>query len=107
MHNVHLSYALDVTEADVRVVFGYCDMQSPDESLHDVGSLSVKRDVVNPDRLVWHVPRDVRDQGCLHAYAGLQSLGRSDPISVSVVRKRQVSARVPAPMACGSVVSGT
>jgi monoamine oxidase len=81
VHNVHLTYADDTFEGEVRVVYGDCDMSGPDAKHHELGSSWIKRSS-RPDRLVWIVPEHTRHGGCLHAYSGSGLIGRSAPVSV-------------------------
>lgn len=50
----------------------------------------MKRDAL-PDRLVWIVPQDVEEGGCLHAYSDKRLLGRSEPISLTASRRKRES----------------
>ncbi|KAI9152236.1 L-amino-acid oxidase [Paramyrothecium foliicola] len=82
VHNVHLSYGQDVPEGHIRVLYGDCDLQAADLGHHEVASFLMSRST-RPDRLVWVVPRDVTEDGCLHAYSDSSLLGRSERISMS------------------------
>lgn len=64
VHNVHLGYGDDDFEGEVKVVYGGCEMTRHHERHHDVASHSIKRSV-RPERLVWIVPEDAVDGGCL------------------------------------------
>lgn len=94
VHNVHITYADDAFEGDVRVVYGDCDLAHPDARHHDIGSSWIKRSS-RPDRLVWVVPKDAMHAGCLHAYSGAGLIGRSAPISIKhQPRKREEISKV-------------
>lgn len=89
VHNVHLTYGDKFPHGNVRIVYGDCNLRSTDEAHHEVASLFTKRESA-PDRLVWVVPKDVSQQGCLLAYVEGLLLGRSEPIAFSEpLRKRQ------------------
>nr|WKC17448.1 sarocladium pentosidine oxidase [Sarocladium sp.] len=89
VHNIHLTYGDAFPHGDFRVVFGDCGMTSEDELHHEVASLSTKMESA-PDRLVWLVPKDVRENGCLHAFSEGVLLGRSEPVAFTEpLRKRE------------------
>ncbi|KAM5367414.1 hypothetical protein ACJZ2D_010059 [Fusarium nematophilum] len=89
VHNVHLTYGDSFPHGDVRVVYGDCDLKSPGQHHHEVAYLVTEPESA-PDRLVWLVPKDASQRGCLHAYSEGLLLGRSEPISFSEpLRKRQ------------------
>ncbi|KAH8170865.1 flavin containing amine oxidoreductase domain-containing protein [Sarocladium implicatum] len=89
VHNVHLTYGDAFPHGDFRVVFGDCALNGDDEPHHEIASLVTEKQSA-PDRLVWLVPKDVHENGCLHAFSGNHLLGRSTPISFSEpLRKRQ------------------
>jgi monoamine oxidase len=90
VHNVHLTYAESFPHGNVRVVYGDCSLRSTDEAHHEVATIFTKRESA-PDRLVWVVPKDVSQRGCLLAYADGILLGRSEPIifQSEPLRKRQ------------------
>ncbi|KAK0382911.1 hypothetical protein NLU13_8827 [Sarocladium strictum] len=89
VHNIHLTYGDAFPHGSFRVVFGDCDMGSENDLHHEVTSLFTDEESA-PDRLVWLVPKDVRDNGCLHAFSNGALLGRSEPISLSEpLRKRE------------------
>ncbi|KAH7397231.1 hypothetical protein BKA66DRAFT_236758 [Pyrenochaeta sp. MPI-SDFR-AT-0127] len=81
VHNVHIGFSDDDFEGPIRVVFGDCDMKYHHQSHHEVGSHWIKR-TSRPQRLVWIVPADAVDRGCLHAYSGSELIGRSAPVPV-------------------------
>ncbi|KAF1911923.1 hypothetical protein BDU57DRAFT_523165 [Ampelomyces quisqualis] len=81
VHNVHLSYADDSFEGEVRVVYGDCNISSHYAKHHELGSTWVKRSG-RPGRLVWVVPKNAMHGGCLHAYSGSELIGRSAPVSI-------------------------
>lgn len=87
-HNIHVSFTENVPEGHVSVFHGDCDIIQPEHAHHHVSTFILKRDAV-PDRLVWLVPEDAVDGGCLHAYSGDRLLGRSEPISMTVSRRKR------------------
>ncbi|KAF4554899.1 L-amino-acid oxidase-like protein 2 [Elsinoe fawcettii] len=93
LHNIHVEYFDRNFEGDFRLVHGDCDIQAPHESHHDIGTTSIRRDS-KPDRFVWIIPDDAIHNACLHAYHGTTLIGRSHPIGVSKLRKRQSIADV-------------
>lgn len=91
VHNVHLTYRDNFPHGNqVRVAYGDCNMKRSDQYHHEVASLLSTREAA-PDRLIWKVPRDIHERGCLHAYTAEGTLlGRSEPIEfVESLRKRQ------------------
>jgi hypothetical protein len=89
VHNIHLTYDDAFPHGNFRVVFGDCDMTNEDDLHHEVSSLFTEKESA-PDRLVWLVPKDVRENGCLHAFSGGRLLGRSEPVRFSEpLRKRE------------------
>ncbi|KAJ4205054.1 hypothetical protein NW767_003849 [Fusarium falciforme] len=89
VHNVHLTYGDGFPHGNVRVVYGDCALKSPGQHHHEVAYLFTEPEST-PDRLVWIVPENVIQRGCLHAYSDNLLLGRSEPISFSKpLRKRQ------------------
>lgn len=89
VHNVHLTYGDGFPHGNFRVVFGACDMNDDEDAHHEIASLFTEKESA-PDRLVWLVPREIHDNGCLHAFSEGLLLGRSEPITFSEpVRKRQ------------------
>lgn len=90
VHNIHISFAEHAPEGHVEVLYGDCGLDTRDAAHHSVSSFPVRRDAgALPDRLVWIVPRDAVDGGCLHAYSGEQPLGRSQPITITVSSSRK------------------
>ncbi|KAG9254385.1 uncharacterized protein F5Z01DRAFT_681435 [Emericellopsis atlantica] len=89
VHNVHLKYSDRVPLGDVRVVYGDCTTMSPHDFHHEVASFSAKSGLT-PDRIVWVVPHDIMENGCLHAYFENGLVGRSEPVKLSSpLSKRQ------------------
>ncbi|KAM0327161.1 hypothetical protein ACHAQA_006292 [Verticillium albo-atrum] len=89
VHNIHITYNDNFPHGDVRVVYGDCSPKTTGHFHHEVASIFTKRESA-PDRLVWIVPKDVSQSGCLHAYAEGVLLGRSAPINFSdSLRKRE------------------
>ncbi|KAG7140609.1 L-amino-acid oxidase like protein [Verticillium longisporum] len=89
VHNIHVTYEDNFPHGNVHIVYGECNPKSTNHYQHEVASLFTRREAA-PDRLVWVVPHDVRQEGCLHAYSEGRLLGRSEPISFSdPLRKRQ------------------
>ncbi|KAF4462587.1 L-amino-acid oxidase [Fusarium albosuccineum] len=89
VHNVHLTYGHGFRHGHICVVYGDCALKSLGQYHHEVACLSTGPESTS-DRLVWIVPEDVIQHGCLHAYSDGILLGRSEPISVSrPLRKRQ------------------
>jgi hypothetical protein len=93
LHNIHIDYQDDV-EGDLRVVYGDCRINAENERHHHI-TITVLDKTTRPDRLVWIVPRDIPDNGCLHAFSNNILIGRSSSIGVSApLRKRQLIADV-------------
>lgn len=88
VHNVHVGFSDDDFEGEVRVVFGNCNMKGHHERHHDVGLHWIKRSE-RPERLVWIVPENTSQGGCLHAYSGSKLIGRSSPIFVEHQRRKR------------------
>lgn len=89
-HNIHVSFTEHAPEGHVQIFYGDCGIAKPDDAHHFVSSFHLKRDAL-PDRLIWLVPREAADGGCLVAYSGEQRLGRSRPIILTVSpRKREL-----------------
>ncbi|CRK42061.1 hypothetical protein BN1723_005253 [Verticillium longisporum] len=89
VHNIHVTYEDNFPHGNVHIVYGECNPKSTNHYQHEVASLFTKREAA-PDRLVWVVPQDISQEGCLHAYSEGRLLGRSEPISFSdPLRKRQ------------------
>lgn len=90
VHNIHVSFAEHAPEGQVQVLYGDCGITEADHAQHHVSSFVLKRDAL-PDRLIWIVPQDAIDGGCLHAYSEDQRIGRSQPIALAVSpRKREL-----------------
>ncbi|PKY02016.1 hypothetical protein P168DRAFT_272854 [Aspergillus campestris IBT 28561] len=81
LHNVHVDFVEESFEGDVQLVYGDCNIVSPAEAHHDIGTILVKRDA-RLERFVWITPSDAPHLYCLHAFSGPSLLGRSKPISV-------------------------
>ena len=81
LHNVHVDYIEESFEGDVQLVYGDCNIMSPAQAHHDIGTVLVKRDA-RPERFVWITPSDAPHLYCLHAFSGSSLLGRSKPVSV-------------------------
>ncbi|KAH7304227.1 hypothetical protein B0I35DRAFT_382764 [Stachybotrys elegans] len=95
IHNVHITYGDNAPEGQIRIVYGDCSISKRSESHHDIASVLLARDASRPDRLIWSVPRDAADGGCLHAFSEDTPLGRSEPITMSTsLRKRQALAEI-------------
>ncbi|KAK5956777.1 hypothetical protein OHC33_002265 [Knufia fluminis] len=93
VHNIHVSFDDDF-QGDLRVVYGDCDLTHADQRHHEIGATHVQRNA-QPDRLVWIVPGNTFQGGCLHAYSGHDLVGRSEAFSVKrSLRKRQSIADV-------------
>jgi hypothetical protein len=89
VHNIHIVISEEHYEGELRVVYGNCDQAGAHERHHEVSHVKVEKSL-HPERLVWIVPREISQNGCLHAYSGETLVGRSVPISVThSMRKRQ------------------
>ncbi|SPO03719.1 related to L-amino-acid oxidase [Cephalotrichum gorgonifer] len=84
VHNVHITYGDKATpKGEIEIVYGDCASTTSSKSHHQVASLFVDEADAAPDRLVWVVPSDTIQHGCLHAYSGSQLIGRSEPVGIS------------------------
>jgi monoamine oxidase len=81
VHNVHIGFGDDNFEGEVKVVYGDCDLIRPDARHHELGTTWISLSS-RPERLVWVVPADTAHGGCLHAYSGLELIGRSAPVTI-------------------------
>jgi hypothetical protein len=81
MHNIHIRFH-EAFEGELTVVFATCDASHVHDRHHTVSISHVKRNA-HPDRLVWLVPENAFDDGCLHASADLGIIGSSSPTSVT------------------------
>lgn len=89
VHNIHVGYADEAFEGEIRVVYGACDMTEEHYRHHEVGSTFIARDA-RPERFVWIVPEDAVHNDCLHAYSSSGLIGRSAPIAIKQpMRKRE------------------
>ncbi|USP79479.1 hypothetical protein yc1106_06753 [Curvularia clavata] len=88
VHNIHVEFADEDFEGEVRLVYGECGMKSHGDRHHDVASHYIERSA-RPERFVWVVPADTTYGGCLHAYSGSTLIGRSAPIRVKHQPKKR------------------
>ena len=92
LHNIHMEVVDKTFEGNVRLVYGDCGIEHPNQDYHhDLGSLFIKRDT-HPERLVWITPPDTPHLHCLHAFLDSVLVGRSLPIAVgseSTINKRE------------------
>lgn len=90
VHNIHISYGENKPpQGQVEIVYGDCASSDASQSHHQIASILIDGANGAPDRLVWSVPTDAAQDGCLHAYSGSQLVGRSQPVSLSEPLKRR------------------
>ncbi|KAK8203853.1 flavin-containing amine oxidoreductase-domain containing protein [Phyllosticta capitalensis] len=98
VHNIHISFASPV-DGELSVYYGSCDMSSPYEAHHRVGTTHIgdhplaKRHMGwesnRPTRFTWLPPADTFDGGCLHAFSGEESMGRSASFEIKKRKTRR------------------
>lgn len=88
VHNVHVEFIDKAFEGALQFMYGECDVQHPRNGHHDIGHLVVQRDA-HPERLVWITPSDAPHGHCLHAFNEARLVGRSSPVTVESVKKRE------------------
>lgn len=94
MSNIHLTYNVPI-DGVLSLHYGACNTPitvHKDSHHHLIGRTEVGSHPLairnaewrnsRPEKFVWLVPEDVPDSGCLHAYAGADLIGRSEPITV-------------------------
>ncbi|KAK2738947.1 hypothetical protein FQN57_006741 [Myotisia sp. PD_48] len=75
--NIHLTYAPNDGSLDF-ITYGPCRSTNPQDQYHTVTHLKENR----PERVIWVVPQDAQQHGCLSAWnKNRQLLGRSDPLT--------------------------
>lgn len=87
--NVHITRRQPVG-GTVTYTFGSCDSQSHLEAHHTIA----KSDDPEDSRLVWVIPEEVADEGCITAWEDSGKLvGRSSPQQLHKVQKRTIMKR--------------
>jgi len=90
IHNIHVDYVNEDFDGELHMVYGACNMLAVHQAHSVVGRTFVEAHA-KPKRFVWIVPENAISGGCLHAFAGSELLGRSNPIAIgSPMKKRQV-----------------
>jgi hypothetical protein len=88
--NVHLEYTREVKGAHF-FTYGPCESNHPSEAHHEVARHDSG---IKADRLVWIIPQDATDGGCLSAWSETNvRLGRSEPLSFQRKQKRSLYER--------------
>ncbi|KAF2459809.1 flavin-containing amine oxidoreductase-domain containing protein [Lineolata rhizophorae] len=89
--NIEIEYHRPI-DGELSIHYGACDLDDPAFSHHRIGTAYIgnhelaKRhvgwDENRPSRFVWVAPESLLEHGCLHAFSGIELVGRSDPIPV-------------------------
>ncbi|KAK7531058.1 hypothetical protein IWX47DRAFT_793193 [Phyllosticta citricarpa] len=97
-HNIHISFASPV-DGELSLYYGSCDMSSPYEAHHHVGTTHIgdhplaKRHLGwesnRPTRFTWLPPADTFSGGCLHAFSGEDPVGRSESFAIKRRKARR------------------
>ncbi|OGM40768.1 amine oxidase [Aspergillus bombycis] len=92
LHNVHIDFIDSGFQGEIQLLYGDCDISTPSQEHHEIGSMSVKRDA-HPERFVWVTPLDAPHLHCLHAYSGSTLVGKSAPVSVAkpLIRRENIA----------------
>ena len=88
--NVHLTYTHDVNEPHA-FAYGPCESNRLSETYHEIARRAAGDDV---DRLVWIIPKETEDNGCLSAWSEDDVLlGKSSPLTLRRKQKRSLEER--------------